>query len=237
MKDQGAVFRWIVGGLLFATVLPSVWLVRALFVEPFRIPSAGEAPTLAVGDHVLVDKARYGLSLPSPLGDGRTRLLDLGVPERGEIVVFRYPEDPSIHYIKRVVAVGGDRIAVEDHQVRLNGAVQPWDEVGPDTFVDDTCTERAVTRFTEQGPRGTWDIFTEDGASSRLANVRERTVPAGHVFVMGDNRDHSEDSRVWGFVPLDHIIGRAERIWFSFDACEGRLRQERVGTSVLPEGS
>jgi len=225
------------------TWLPAILLVlviRTFVFEPFRIPSGSMVPTLLIGDHVVVNKSSYGLWVPYTLVEipfmetawvvPRFELFDLGDPARGDIIVFRYPKDESINYIKRVVAVPGDRIRVKSNQIFLNGVAQDRVYQGPYDFVDDGCRGQPTKHYVENldglehgiltdpvpGPLHTWP-----------RDDKEVVVPPDSVFVMGDNRDNSEDSRRWEFVRYDQIKGKAHFVWFSWDGCKGKVRSNR----------
>lgn len=203
----------------------AVILIRAFIFEPFRIPSGSMVPTLQIGDHVLVTRFSYGIWLPFL----RKELVDLGDPERGDIIVFRYPRDESMHYIKRVVAIPGDTIRVQNNQVILNGVPQEREYVGRVEWIDSDCRPHRAKRYIETIGEISHDKLTDDGLGSMLANMsREITVPPGHVFVMGDNRDNSEDSRQWSFVRFDQIKGKAHFVWLSWDRCAGGFGELRM---------
>jgi signal peptidase I len=184
-----------------------------------------------IGDHVAVTKFSYGIWLPFL----DKELVDLGDPERGDVIVFRYPKNPSLNYIKRVVGIPGDKIGVQDNKVVLNGVTQPLVNKGEYDFVDDKCRTR-VMRYYQEDLAGLKHIaLTSMGAGGFLSNKREIEVPAQHVFVMGDNRDNSEDSRAWGFVRYDQIKGKAHVVWLSWDACNGsvgKVREDRFFHSL-----
>ena len=188
--------------LLMAFVL--ALFIRSFIVQAFKIPSGSMQPTLEVGDHILVNKFAYGVRLPV-VG---TNLLPLGQPLRGDVVVFEYPLDPSKDYIKRVVGVGGDLVQIRNKHIYINGSL--WND--PHTY------------FAE-GDRG------GQGSSPR-DTFGPVTVPPGHVFVMGDNRDHSYDSRFWGFVDLNDVRGKAFLIYWSWDGIDRWVRWNRLGEVI-----
>ncbi len=224
----------------------AVLLIRTYVFEPFRIPSGSMVPTLQIGDHVVVNKASYGLWVPYTVVEvpfmeaawvvPRVELVDWGDPDRGDIIVFRYPRDESLNYIKRVVAIPGDRIRVKGNQIFLNGEAQEMVPNGRYDFVDDHCRSTSTRRWTETIDGESHEILTNAGLPGPLAThprgTEEILVPEGHVFVMGDNRDNSEDSRRWEFVRYDQVKGKAHFVWFSWDSCEGGVRGKRFFRSL-----
>jgi len=212
---------WTAG--LFPVILV-VFLLRSFLFEPFKIPSGSMIPTLLVGDLILVNKYTYGVRLPVI----NTKLTEGAPPQRGDVMVFRYPPRPSLDYIKRVVGVPGDEVAYLNKRLTVNGqpvATQPL----PDFFDKDTM--RYSKQFEEAlGPKrhrvlndddrpafipGAEDFPFKDQCRYTVEGVTCK-VPAGHYFMMGDNRDNSLDSRYWGFVPDRNIVGKAFFVWMNF---------------------
>jgi len=221
---------WTAG--LFPVILV-VFVLRSFLFEPFKIPSGSMIPTLLVGDLILVNKFHYGVRLPVL----NTKIIANHDPKPGDVMVFRYPVDPRIDYIKRVVGVPGDEIVYQNQTLTINGKPVPTTSLG-DFYDDDSM--RYAPKFSEQlggvkhellvdpkrasiyRPMDAFDKFrdhcryTAEGVTCK--------VPPGHYFMMGDNRDNSQDSRYWGFVPDENIVGRAFVVWMNF----GNLR--RIGT-------
>ncbi|MDH5285124.1 MAG: signal peptidase I [Betaproteobacteria bacterium] len=237
---------WIEYPKSFFPVLLAVFLLRSFLAEPFRIPSSSMRPTLVVGDYILVNKFSYGIRLPIV----ERKIVDVADPRRGDVVVFRYPVNPSQDFIKRVVGVGGDTVEYRDKQLAVNGVPLPQRPDGSYSYLEglrfETTERRVETAATGNGPKDYTIAAQPQAAPVYPANVRpfpgrenceynERgfrcRVPAGHYFMMGDNRDASDDSRYWGFVPDDHIRGRAFFIWFNWDDIVG-LAFERVGSGI-----
>ena len=209
----------------FFPVILIVLLFRSFIAEPFKIPSGSMMPTLLVGDFILVNKFSYGLRLPV-LG---TKIVSIGEPQRGDVFVFRYPNpdhDPGkqgLDYIKRVIGLPGDEITYRNKTLYINGKQIAQTDVGPFVGSGDSGRRMAGSEIhDEMLPRVTHQILE----SSLLMPGREGTwrVPAGHYFAMGDNRDDSEDSRYWGFVPEKDLIGRAFIIWMNWNGGATRLR-------------
>lgn len=190
----------------FFPVLLFVLVIRSFVFEPFRIPSGSMMPTLLQGDYIFVKKYSYGLRLPVI----EKKIFQTGEPDRGDVVVFRLPSEPNINYIKRVVGLPGDELVYERHRLTVNGelvAVTP-----------DAADESLANQFIEQlGERRHAILVTNPHNSMRDGRY---TVPEGHYFMMGDNRDNSRDSRFIGAVPETHLVGEAVRIWMHMDGLE-----------------
>ncbi|MGH8441869.1 MAG: signal peptidase I [Nevskiaceae bacterium] len=207
----------------FFPVILIVLLLRSFLAEPFRIPSGSMMPTLRDGDFILVNKYVYGLRDPM----FHSKFLALGQPRRGDVVVFRFPRDPTKDFIKRVIGLPGDRVAYRNKQLFVNGEAMPitadgvYTEMGPRAGV--------VLRLAEElGPVNHRILQDPD----RSAEDVEIQVPEGHYFMMGDNRDGSDDSRRWGFVPEGNLVGRAFFIWMSWDFERSRLDFSRIGSRI-----
>lgn len=202
-------------------VLLLVLVLRSFVAEPFRIPSASMRPTLEPGDFILVDKHAYGLRLPVL----DRKLVEFGVPARGDVVVFRWPPDPSQDFIKRVVGLPGDVIEYRGKLLSVNGAPVPFElDAGPGA-AEEPGSREGLEHLTSVGHRVLVHPW-QPAAAGRWV------VPAGHYFVMGDNRDNSRDSRVWGFVPESHLVGRAWLVWMSWRPLASLPRWERVGQRI-----
>jgi signal peptidase I len=216
---------WVEYSGSFFPVIALVFVLRSFLFEPFKIPSSSMVPTLLVGDLILVNKFDYGIRLPIV----NKKIIEVGNPQRGDVMVFKYPKDPSQDYIKRVIGVPGDKITYENKRLTVNG--QPVEYVPMDDYLDD---ERPVyhKQFLEKLPNVPHRILNMDGARTlHLSAVEEFPhhenctylydkftciVPEGNYFMMGDNRDNSADSRYWGFVPDQNIVGKAVFVWMNF---------------------
>ncbi|MDD3609670.1 MAG: signal peptidase I [Halothiobacillaceae bacterium] len=209
----------------FFPVLLVVLLLRSFVAEPFRIPSGSMMPTLQVGDFILVNKFSYGLKLPVT----DTLILPLGKPQHGDIVVFRYPQDPRVDFIKRVIGLPGDRVRYQDKMLYINGQPVPQQSLG--IYGGDGDARRHVgASLIEENLDGIrHEILVESGAPMRSG---EWVVPEGHYFVMGDNRDNSNDSRFWGFVPERNLVGKAFFRWMHFDWQAKQLQFSRIGDTL-----
>jgi signal peptidase I len=208
-------------------VLLIVLLFRSFLFEPFKIPSGSMIPTLLIGDFIVVNKFTYGLRLPV----AHTKIVPIGDPERGDVVVFRYPVDPKVNFIKRLVGLPGDTITYRDKQLFINGEKVPTIDQGRFGSSDVKCsTPRSdAIRLTETVGSVDHDILIHESSGSRDG---QWLVPEGHYFVMGDNRDRSNDSREWGFVPEENLMGRAVGIWLNFDYTKGCGDLSRVGDGI-----
>jgi signal peptidase I len=206
---------WVV--LTVGAIVMTRGVIRPFFAEGFQMPSKSMAPTLIVGDHIMVDKLRRS-------------------PHRGDIVVFKYPLDPTIDYVKRVVGLPGDIVEISHGNVVINGAALPRERYQedcpkrPDGFTDDSG---ACVLWHETLDGRTYDIGTDTMFGERR-DAERKVVPAGAMFVLGDNRDNSSDSRVWGYVPLANVKGIVRFVWWSSSGPGGRgvVRWDRVGTIV-----
>ena len=194
----------------FFPVILVVFLIRSFIVEPFKIPSGSMMPTLLAGDFILVNKFAYGLRVPIL----NNTFFEIGHPQRGDVFVFHYPPDPSIDYIKRVVGVPGDKIAYRDKQLYVNGKKLDVEFADDYQYVGSGLNMVYAKRYREELGGKKHDILIEEDTIVVDAEVE---VPPGHYFAMGDNRDNSRDSRVWGFVPENNLVGRAFFIWWNFD--------------------
>ncbi|MDQ6684672.1 MAG: signal peptidase I [Pseudomonadota bacterium] len=216
---------WTAG--LFPVIL-AVFLLRSFLFEPFKIPSGSMMPTLLVGDLILVNKFYYGIRLPV----ANKKIVAVHDPERGDVMVFRYPRDPSTDFIKRVVGLPGDEIRFENQQLFVNGALVPAEATPPPGFYDEDA-RRYLPEFTEKlGAIQHRILINPESSTFWASNESNRfpfrencrysgtgvtcKVPAGNYFMMGDNRDNSLDSRYWGFVPDENIVGKAFLIWMNF---------------------
>jgi len=206
-------------------VILIVLVIRSFLVEPFRIPSGSMTPTLLDGDFILVNKFTYGLRLPVL----NTKFITLGSPKRGDVIVFRYPEDPKIDFIKRVIGVPGDHIAYRNKVLYINGEEQKQEYVG--SYVGEGVNSGmtgAGERLEHLGKVEHHILVLPEGYDRGF----EYTVPVGQYFVMGDNRDNSRDSRFWGTVPDANLVGRAFMIWMNWDSANGGISWDRIGSSI-----
>ncbi len=209
----------------FFPVILAVLLLRSFLVEPFRIPSGSMMPTLLVGDFILVNKYAYGIRLPVV----NTKIIELGKPQRGDVVVFRYPKDPSVDYIKRVVGLPGDRIGYFNKVVYING--QPAGQVPGGVYIGkgSGVSMSGASRRREQ----LGDVQHDVLVMPRTPGLEgEFVVGEGEYFVMGDNRDNSNDSRFWGSVPDSNLVGKAFTIWMNWDSANGGVDLDRIGTKI-----
>ncbi len=221
------------GGMFW--VLFIVWFIRSFMWEPFRIPSGSMEPNLYDGDFILTSKYSYGIKLPVL----RTTLIPTGSVQRGDVIVFRYPENPSLHYIKRVIGLPGDHIRYERDHVWINDEAQPLEPTGETREINREYGERsyripaAIYEETLTGYGKHRAQLYPENPNTRPGMVEgSLTVPAGHYFVMGDNRDDSEDSRAWGFVPEKNLVGKATFIWMNSNCILGKGDCNHIGKNI-----
>ena len=209
-------------------VIAVVFVLRSFIYEPFQIPSGSMMPTLLVGDFILVEKFSYGVKEPV----WQNTLIPVDLPERGDVAVFKYPEDPRVDYIKRVVGLPGDRIVYKDKQLYLIPACEndscgsykalDMSYLGAQEFADEESTMAVYNEILgEVAHKVLLNPMRRDHISYYYQQpgtyAYEWVVPQGHYFMMGDNRDNSRDSRFWGFVPEQNLVGKAVAIWISFE--------------------
>ena len=248
LEKSTAPVRWAYD---FFPILAIVLVVRSFLIEPFNIPSSSMVPTLYTGDFIAVNKYAYGIRLPLV----NTKVLDLGAPQHGDVVVFRYPENPKIYYIKRVIGVGGDTVSFNNGQLSVNGkaiATTPANftpdpkmtaqlyppgktETGELVTAEQAAQlgnqEEQTAQYVQESPSNNhqhlvrylgdknwfqYASFLQQASPQLMASQGQQwqiTVPKGHYFVMGDNRDRSADGRFWGFVPDENLAGKAVYVW------------------------
>ena len=195
----------------FFPVFLVVLVLRSFLFEPFRIPSGSMIPTLLIGDFILVNKFSYGVRLPVT----HTKILDTGEPERGDVAVFRFPENPRLDYIKRVVGLPGDEVEYRDRTFIVNG--EPMAVMGETPYtspINEEPVRGAVVRTEVLGEQP-HDILEYPVEQAKRPGVF--MVPEGHYFMVGDNRDRSNDGRYWGFVPEANLVGKARFIWMHWN--------------------
>ncbi len=224
---------WVEYSGNFFLVIALVFFLRSFLYEPFKIPSSSMAPTLLVGDLILVNKFTYGIRLPII----NKKIIDIHNPQRGDVMVFKCPKDMSLDYIKRVVAVPGDKITYKNKRLTINGEALFYtplsDYLNEDSldysqqFIENISDVQHTITVRSGRPsialEGVMDFLNKDNCSYNTEGFT-CTVPAGNYFMMGDNRDNSEDSRYWGFVPDKNIVGKAFLIWMNL----GNFK--RIGT-------
>lgn len=223
---------WIEYSGSFFPVIALVFVLRSFLFEPFKIPSSSMVPTLQVGDLILVNKFTYGVRLPVI----NKKVIEVDSPQRGDVMVFKYPKDTSLDYIKRVIGVPGDKITYRNKRLAINGKELSYKAL-PDYLDEDTLTYSKQFEETLNGVHHrilnderapAWVNNPDDFPNRKLCSYDTEgftcTVPAGHYFMMGDNRDNSLDSRYWGFVPDQYIVGKAFFVWMNL----GNLK--RIGS-------
>ncbi len=212
--------KWVEYAHSFFPVLLAVFLLRSFIVEPFRIPTGSLEPSLLIGDFVLTNKFTYGIRLPI----AHTKIMPMNEPQRGDIVVFRWPLDPKIDYIKRIVGLPGDHILYQDKVLTINGQLAP--QVLQDLAIDNPSGSQLGVENLSGVKHA---IYVKPDVPAQDFEV---TVPPGSYFAMGDNRDSSSDSRYWGFVPEENLVGKAFLIWMSWDKDRHAVRWPRLGMRI-----
>jgi signal peptidase I len=216
----------------FFPVLLFVLVIRTFVFEPFRIPSSSMMPTLLTGDFIYVNKFAYGLKMPV-LHD---TIIEIGKPKRGDIIVFRFPDDQSIDYIKRVVGIPGDRIRYDTRkkQLYLNGTLVEQELIGQyDGLMDNPKDDQWAIKKIEKLDGVNHMMFTLNNRRGGPSDFIDVTVPDGKYFALGDNRDNSGDSRKWGFVPERNLVGRAVFIWMHWRTTDFLEGLKRIGTKLI----
>tara|TARA_B110000008_G_scaffold56180_1_gene55685 strand:- start:111 stop:872 length:762 start_codon:yes stop_codon:yes gene_type:complete len=208
----------------FLPILLIVLFLRSFLAEPFRIPSGSMLPTLLIGDYILVNKYEYGIKLPIT----KTQVIEISKPQRGDVVVFRYPANEKINFIKRVIGIPGDKIKYIGKKVYVNDVEYIKNKQVTHQYIDDFGREE-LDIFIENQDNKKYHILNDNMSP---ANDDEFEVPEKHYFVMGDNRDHSSDSRYWGFVPEENLVGEAFLIWMNFNSKNFTLKYNRIGNTI-----
>lgn len=208
----------------FFPIFLIVLLLRSFVAEPFRIPSGSMMPTLLIGDFILVNKFTYGIRLPVV----DNKIIELNTPSRGDVIVFRSPEDPAVPFIKRVVGIPGDHIAYYNKVLYINGEAAEQKIIGRYQGIGSGLSMSGASLREEDLDGHLHEILIQQGVPTLEGTM---VVPKGNYFVLGDNRDNSRDSRFWGTVPDELLIGRAFMIWMNWDWGHG-IYWNRIGDSI-----
>lgn len=213
----------------FFPVLVIVLLLRSFVIEPFRIPTGSLKPSLLPGDFIAANKFSYGLRLPV----SHVKILDISAPQKGDIVVFRWPVDPKLDFIKRTIGTPGDKITYKNKVLYINDIRQPQVKLGTVIDYDESGNEIKLDKYQETINHVTHDIYQDPNKPAEDFTV---LVPENSYFMMGDNRDGSDDSRYWGFVPEANLVGKAILIWLSWDQYShdflNKIRWSRIGNRI-----
>ncbi len=209
----------------FFPVFLLVLLIRSFLVQPFRVPTGSLAPTIMPGDFIVANQYIYGLRLPVL----NVKVFNISAPQRGDIALFRYPENPGTLYVKRVIGVPGDHVVYRNKMLTINGKLMSQKLLGMELDASDIFP--SSVQLKEENLDGVvHKIFVKPGRKE-WENI-DLTVPPNSYFMMGDNRDNSNDGREWGFVPEENLIGKVFGVWMSWDAENYSVRWERIGNRV-----
>ncbi|MDQ6978679.1 MAG: signal peptidase I [Mariprofundaceae bacterium] len=218
-ENQKPVWREWLESIIVIGLL--AFVIRSFIVAPFKIPSSSMVPTLEVGDYLFVLRYSYGLRVP---------FTDLqfaaSEAKHGDVVVFDYPEDRSKDYIKRIVGLPGDHIGYHGNRLSVNGHLMPLKKLAVRPYYLGDKSIQVSMEFEEQ----LFDVTHHVLRQSYTLRDGDWTVPEGHYMVLGDNRNNSRDSRFWGFVPQEYLVGKAAIVWWSWDHVKGEVRWDRLGT-------
>jgi len=210
----------------FFPILLIVLLIRSFLIQPYRVPTGSLEPTILPGDFIAVNQFVYGLRLPVI----NYKIVNIGEPQRGDIALFRWPDNPKIIFVKRVVGIPGDHIVYRNKILRINGKIADQKLIGKVLDIEPDNVPVIVQKKLENLLGVKHYIFIRE-ASGDIGTV-DTTVPKGYYFMMGDNRDASDDSRFWGFVPEQNLIGKAFLIWMSWDPVKHEIRWHRIGERI-----
>ena len=210
----------------FFPVLLLVWVIRSFIVQPYRVPTGSLEPTVLPGDFMVVSQFSYGIRLPVI----NTKIIDIAEPKRGDIALFRWPVNPAAIFVKRVIGLPGDHIVYKNKTLYINGIKMKQVMVGKSFDIEPGGYKYPAYLKTEDLMGVKHSILVQPNSNeNRTTDV---VVPAGHYFMMGDNRDDSDDSRMWGFVSEEELIGKARFIWMSWDSEAHTVRWDRIGKAV-----
>lgn len=216
----------------FFWVLLIVWVIRSFIIQPYRVPTGSLQPTVKPGDFLLVNQYAYGLHFPV----SNYKFVNIAEPKRGDIVLFYAPPDPSTVFVKRLIGLPGDRIEYRNKILYVNGKEMPQTfiekEMDDEPAIGNLPEEHIPVEVKEENLEGIKHRIFVASETPGLSGSFDVTVPAGHYFMMGDNRDNSDDSRMWGFVPERYLIGKAMLVWMSWDAIKKEIRWDRIGLGV-----
>ncbi len=212
----------------FFPVLLLVLIIRSFLFQPFRVPTGSLEPTIVPGDFLVVNMFDYGLRLPV----WHTKIMNVGEPKRGDIMLFRWPVDQRIDFVKRVIGLPGDHISYIDKVFYINGVAAKQTPIDTATDTDESGTLSWPVQILEEDLGGIkHKIFIRPDRPAE--DFKDMVVPPGHYLMVGDNRDSSNDSRYWGFVPENNIIGKALYVWLSWDGENHKIRWNRLGTKLF----
>lgn len=210
----------------FFPILLIVLLIRSFLIQPYRVPTGSLMPTILPGDFIAVNQFAYGLRLPVI----NYKIVNISEPQRGDVALFRWPDNPKIIFIKRVVGIPGDHIVYRNKILHINGKIADQKLIGKALDIEPDNVPVVVQKKLEDLLGVKHYIFIRGPGGD--INTVDTVVPEGYYFMMGDNRDASDDSRYWGFVPEQNLIGKAFLVWMSWDSVKHEVRWERIGKKI-----
>lgn len=209
----------------FFPALLIVWIIRSFIIQPYQVPTGSLEPTVMPGDFIAVNQLSYGIRFPVP----HTKIFGKGEPKRGDVALFYWPEDTKVRFVKRVVGLPGDHVEYKNKILTVNGDTMPQQFEGTKLSEEPGTVPTLVVHLKEKLNGITHDIYVRPDVNNTDIDV---VVPEGHYYMMGDNRDSSLDSRAWGFVPEENLIGKAFGVWMSWNSNLHKVRWNRIFTGI-----
>lgn len=218
---------WVEYSRSFFPVLLAVWVIRSFLIQPYRVPTGSLEPTIMPGDFIAVNQFSYGVRFPVL----NSKIITVGEPKRGDIALFRWPVNPAVVFVKRVIGLPGDHVVYKNKVLYINGKKMTQRFIGTGFDYGNAAGQIQPVDIYEENLNGVKHKIFRHAQGGETKNY-DLKVPAGHYFMMGDNRDNSDDSRFWGAVPERNFIGKAFGVWMSWDPINSKVRWNRIGTGL-----